>query len=377
MRLRCFLGLTLGWAICADAQILKQDFETGELPLGWMAMGQSTSSVRIARDPAQVRNGTGALAYRYSLDAAAGMSTAVLPAPSQGAFRDLKRIRFWAKSDHDTNLVLVLAEQKPGGGDYASSFWLPANQWQQVDLGLNDFVVNDGAKDAVDADGRLDPDQIQGIALLDLALMFQQMPAENPIAIERLKGEHVILIDDFELLSSSPAPPQPQKRPPGDSILIDGFDRGFLSWLGIGAVRLQLASTEKGPALMAAFRPVDGKVSVCMHRIANVDLTGGKRVAFDLSSENEVTLSVTFETVKGARYHHMIYPPAGRKLFRVNLSFADFERDEDSPADPAGALVAANIKSISIVDVTGMVDGTGKANTIWIGPIEISRKLDR
>ena len=67
----------------------------------------------------------------------------------------------------------------------------------------------------------------------------------------------------------------------------------------------------------------------------------------------------------------MVYPPEGRKVFRVDVSLADFEHDANSPEDPAGRIDASLIKSIAIGDISGLLGGAVADNKIWIGRIEM------
>ena len=365
--------VTLLLAACATAQaqtpVLKHTFEKDTE--GWMAMGAS-GSVKVSKD---AKSGSGALQFSYSLDGK-GMSTAILPAGA-GRLADMRRIRFWVKSDHDTSLGLVLAEKKPGGGDYATLFWAPKGVWQRVDLTLSDFFANDGPTDPVDPDGKLDPDQVEGIGILDFSAFFNQLPEGSPMVVARKSGIHTLLIDDFEILNDA-APATPQK--PG-TILIDSFERGFSNWITLGGMSLSLSASDNpigGPALTASVKAVEGKLTILTRRTNPADLAGAKRLVFDMAAEHEGTFAISIETQKngsaggqGPRYNFMIYPPDGRKVFRVNVSFADFDHDPNSAPDPAGKLDASRIKSIAIGDITALTGGATTDNKIWIGRVEM------
>lgn len=359
-------------AAAAQSTVFKQTFETDTDQ--WMVMGTS-GSVKLSKD---ARSGAGALAFTYSLDGK-GLAPAVLPT-GQGRLAEMRRIRFWMKSDHDATFAVFLGEKKPGGGDYTASVWAPMNVWQQVNLGLPDFVASDGPNDPVDPDGKLDPDQVEGIGILDLSGFLNQMPAESPMVVARKTGQHTLLIDDFEVLGgggvpkSSPLVPSP--------LVIDAFDRGFLQWMTLGGMKLSLASPAGNPigapALAAAIQGVDGKLTVMVRRVNGADIAGAKRLAFDIAAEHEGTFTLSIETKtpssqggQGPRYNFLIYPPEGRKVFRVNVSLADFEHDANSPEDPAGTLEASRIKSISIGDITALAGGAVADNRIWIGRMEM------
>ena len=149
----------------------------------------------------------------------------------------------------------------------------------------------------------------------------------------------------------------------------------------MGGMSLSLSPSDNplgAPALAAAIKSVDGKLGLLLRRINGADFAGAKRLAFDIAAEREGTFTISIETRKpgaaggqGPRYNFLIYPPAESKVFRVNVSLADFEHDANSPADPAGTLEAARIKSIAIGDITALTGGSAADNKIWIGRMDL------
>src|SRR5271169_3161239 len=71
----------------------------------------------------------GAVEFKYQLGTKQ-FAAAVLPADDSVA--KMKSLRFRAKTDHDTNVGVLLSERKPGGGNYVALFWSPANVWQTI-----------------------------------------------------------------------------------------------------------------------------------------------------------------------------------------------------------------------------------------------------
>ena len=359
-------------ALLAPAQtVLNHTFDKDTE--GWLTMG-TNGSVKVCRDIGDVKSGAGSLQFTYSFDGK-GVNTAILPVGA-GRLAEMRRVRFWVKADHDTSLGVILTEKKPGGGDYAAMFWAPKNVWQRVDLGLSDFIANDGPTDPVDSDGKLDPDQVEGFGIVDFASFFNQMPSESPMVVTKKSGTHSLWIDDFEILSNVAT-----KTNKPDSVVVDGFDRGFTEWITLGGVNLGISPGDNpvgGPALTASIKTVDGKIALMLRRVHSAEIAGTKRLAFDIAADHEGTFAISIETRKpgagsgqGPRYNFMVYPPDGRKVFRVNVSLADFEHDANSPEDPAGKLEAARIKSIAIGDITALTGGTAGDNKLWIGRIEM------
>ena len=348
--MRAFLVLLAGIAAATAQPSLDQ----------WKAMGEGGS---VGVDE---KSG---LAFTYSLGVKK-FSAAVLPV--SGELAHMQRIRFRVKADHDTAIGVLLSEHKPGGGDYSAWFWAPSNQWQQIELGPGDFASSDGPNDPVDADGKMDLDQVQGVGVFDLAHFFGSLP-ENPafpVIVAKSAGTHTLLLDDFQILDSA----APRVKASPGAIPIDLFDRGFLQWITLGGIDLKLSTADNPlgrPALQASYEQIEGRYAILVGRLSNLDLSQAKRIAFDIASEHEATLVVSLEvkkagSVQGPRFSATIHPPAGRKVFHVNLSLDTFEQDQNAP----GKLDPARLKSIAITDVTAAGGGDAGSNTIWIGKVE-------
>jgi len=355
--------------------LLRQTFEseTG----GWQALGpEATVSVaRVPSDTGRQHNRTNALAIRYQI-LPKQVSGAYLPALP--AFAHMQSLRFWARSDYDTAIGVVLAEKTPGGGRYTAWAWSPANTWQEIDLAPGDFIANDGPQDPVDADGKLDLDALQNLALIDLGQFFAAAPQEGPVpvAIDRPSGAHTLLIDDFELLSK-PLPAAPKGQPAG---AIDRFDRGFLQWITLGGMKLRRAAESPlgGPALEASYEQTEGTLQVLVRRIgaaaSGPGMSHARRITFDLASLHEAVLVVSLEmknpgAPNGPRFHMTVYPPGNREVFHVDLKLADF--------DGPGNLDPAKIKTLALTDITAGAGGVGQANTIWIGNLAMPEQAPR
>jgi hypothetical protein len=329
--------------------LIHQTFDSDTA--GWTAMGQGAVAVT-----------KGALSFTYELKPKT-FGVAVLPAPPEIAA--MRRLRFRIRSDRDTVLGVLLSEKKPGGGDYSALFWSPANVWQQIELTPADFSANDGPTDPVDADGKLDLDAVQGIAIVDVAQFFVSMPdsPDFPMVIDRPSGTHTFLMSDFQVLSGAPGP----GRRTGE---IDSFHRGFLEWITLGGMKLNLSAADNplgAPALQASYEQNEGRYAVLSRRIGQLDLSKAGRLAFDVASVHDATLVVALETKSaggkpGPRYNMTIYAPAAQEVFHVSLNLADFEGP--------GKLDPAQLKTLLITDVTAAQGGATQSNTIWLGKVE-------
>lgn len=249
-------------------------------------------------------------------------------------------------------VAVLLSERKPGGGNYTAIFWAPANTWQAVELAPGDFILSDGPNDPRDSNGKLDLDSVEGIGIADMGQFFLNQPnnPDVPMAIERPTGAHTLLIAGFEMLGGAAAPPA----------AIDSFDRGFLQWITMGGVKLNLAARENPlgmPALEAMTMAEDGRYGLLVRRVSNLNLAKAQRLTFDLASEKETTLVISLEGPSGQRYNLPVYPPGKREVFHVRVRLADFEGQ--------GKFDPAEWKSIAIADTLG------ERNTIWIGKVGV------
>ncbi len=333
---------------------------------GWTAMGDG-AEVRTTRDAARVRPGHAALEFTYDL-APKRFAGATLGAPeSIGRMRSL---RFWARSDHNTALGVLLAEKKPGGGNYIAWFWAPANAWQAIELVPGDFTVADGPNDPVDSDGKLDIDQVNGIGIFDLAQFFSQFAAnsELPLSVAEQSGRHSLLLDSFEV---SADPPTHAAAATAGSIPIDPPGRAFVQWVTPGEMEIKAGGAD-GPlgagAVQAAYRPTGERIEVLVRRVAGTPLAAAKRLVFDIASEREAALLVVIETTQpgggtGARFTMPIYPPGGREVFHADLKLADF--------DGPGQFDPARWRTIAIVETPG---GDSGPNTLWIGHVAVAER---
>jgi hypothetical protein len=324
---------------------------------GWMALGEDS----------QLQASADGMTYTYDVGAKK-FSGAVLSAPPD--FARMRSVRFSLKSDHDTAMAVLLTEKKPGGGNYAAWFWAPANVRQQIELTPTDFTVTDGLGDPVDADGKLDLDQVEGIGIVDLAQFQLARPrtADTP-ATPVSARRHTFTIADFAITGGPGSAPAAERR--GDAAL-DSFDRGFLDWVAVGGMRLQLSSARDplgAPAMQASYRQKDGQLELLVRRVGNPALASARHLSFDIASEREVTLVVALEMKKpggsggeGPRFSLPIYPPGGREVFHVDLNLADFK-------GPTGTFDPSQWRTIAIMDATEP-GGTEPENTIWIGKME-------
>ena len=291
-------------------------------------------------------------------------SMAVLPTPA-AKLAGMTHLQFRVRTDVSTGVAVLLAEKKPGG-DYSTVFWSPKGEWQQIDLTPADFVLNDGPKDPKDPDGRLDLDQVEHIAVLDLGSMFAQAGANPMMAFTKIAGEHKLDLEAMRVVTG-------RGKTEAHGVVIDDFQRGFLGWFTPGGGELVLSKSGNllgKPAMEFRYLQDPGKVAVAMHGLGQTDLRQTKELVFEVASKLDAHMVVMLEMQKvdgkpGPRYN-LDFEISGGQTGHMRMPFEEFTLAEDSPPDPAGHLDLGKVRSIGLADVRGLLTGAMEENTVWV-----------
>jgi hypothetical protein len=254
---------------------------------------------------------------------------------------------------------VVLSEKQPGG-TYAALCWSTGNTWQQVELLPSDFHLNSGPKDPVDPDGKLDLDAIANLTILDTSIFISGNANPAPLVVESHLGKRTLAIDGFEILSVSGA------KAPAKNV-IDAFTSPQLQWMTLGGAVMK---PESG-GLRADYEQFDGKSIIFSRQLANVDLRGMDKLAFDISSEVDTQLLMSFEMqspgkAQVPRFNALVEVPGGGKVAHREVVLSAFEHGPDSPE---GELDWSKLKAFSMIDITGTATHETAKNSLWIGNI--------
>ena len=333
--------------------LLRQTFETGDP--GWLTVGKS-ATVRITHDSADVKNGSGALAFDYTVGE--GVAIAALPLKDVDTAR-IDRVRFWMKTDVPTPLAVVLNEKKPGG-NYSAVCWSVGNTWQLVELSPSDFHLNQGPNDPVDPDGKLDLDAVENLALLDLSTIVGVKTDPNaPFVSESHAGKHAFFVDDFELWTGSATVARSKSA-------LDDFSTPQLQWLTLGGSELK----PEHAGMRATYGQMGDQVVVLLRHLGKVDLREDTKLAFDVASDQPAALVMTFECnapgkAQGPRYNAQVDIEGGGKVNHREVVLSAFEAGPETD----GPVKLDQLKSFSIIDITGQGSGATRKNSLWIGNI--------
>lgn len=318
----------------ATEPVLWQNFADG--PGGWISMGEN----------AALHTAEGSLQFTYTTRPAS-LSLAYLPVANLpiGEFQSLK---FEVRTDVPMPVAVVLSESKPGGGNYNAVVWSVGPLWQNVVLVPADFAVSDGPTDPVDADHRLDPDQVETVAFLDLGQLFSSLASRGnaPFHVETHDGTHTISIRAFEI-SRDPLPAAAND-------VVDNFSTAMSSWFTPGGASFE----QNGGALSISYRQLAEEFVAFVRQVPAHNYKAATHLTLDVASDRPAQLIIAITERRsgaeaGARYHGEFFVPGGGKLDHRELSLAALDLDENGPPDPDRKLNSENIQSIAIVDMTG------------------------
>ncbi len=335
-------------AFAADP-ILKNTFATNTE--GWVTMGKPGSTLTAEG---------GALVFGYTADAKS-MSVAVRPL-ADVQLQGLKSVRFEVKTDSPFALAVVLSEHKPGGASYTANIWSSGNTWQPVVLSLADFIEGEGPNEPADSDGKLDPDQLEGVGLIDVSQIFSR--PGGPIFSMPHEGHHTISVRNFTL-SPDPVAPLP-------AMTVEDFSRPQPMWVSPGPATL----TQADGALKIAYQQQADQAVVFVRPLQKRDYKGATHLAFDISSTRPgqfiwaLSEGRNHSPTEGARYNCDFVILDTNKLDHRELDLSAFNLDANGPADKNGKLDLDNLRTLSLIDFSQQ-DGP---NTLTISNIHFVTK---
>jgi hypothetical protein len=337
---------------------VNQNFK--ETAGGWTTVGASAKA-SVSHDAEITSPIAGALKLEYAITKG-DFSAIYLPVIS-GDWARAKSIKFRVHTDANTLLAVTLQEQD--GGKYLSLIQAPKDAWQTVELSTSDFILGQDPGDPKDPDGKLDMDRISNISIFDVSQFF--LAIDNPGLSELLdikKGNHALYLDSF-VVSTEAVPTSAAST--GDDVQIDTLVHPQIAWLGLGVSKIS-RSTEKpldGPSLRVDYHQRPGKPCVITRSISSWLLTGSKTLSLDLASAQPAQLIVQLEQVDGGKYNMSVAVAGGSVVQHKKLLLSGFIRSDDSK-DTETKPHLALVKSITIIDASGMISQADHDNTLWV-----------
>jgi len=355
-------GACLAGAQTPSAPLVNLSFKDSSG--GWMVLGGS-SKMSISHDPEIAIPTAGALKYDYAITK--GEFSGLYMPIALGDWAKAKSVKFRVHADTATLLAIALQEQD--GGRYVSMVQVPKDAWQPIELSTSDFILSQDPGDPKDPDGKLDMDRVTNIAIADVSQYFLAMdnqPLVNLLDIK--KGNHAMYIDSFTV-GTDPIPAGSASK--GDEIQVETFVHPQLSWFSLGGIKLSRSVAAKpleGPALRAEYHQTPGKPAVLSRALPSWILSGAKTLSFDVASVQPTKLIVQLEQIDGGKYNMVVDLPGGSVSQHKTLLLSGFARGDDSKDSDTKPHLAL-VKSLTLIDVTGMIDQSDHDTTLWINHI--------
>lgn len=346
------------------------------LPFAWSFEATDVGRLAMALGGAEVGfttaaeasfQGSRALEVRYAF-----RPDPLVKPPPQGVFlfgspRDLsplQSLRLALKTETSFSLLVGLVEA--GGTVYAAPVFSSAGQWRQIMLAVADLSLTVGAPDA---NGRLDLDQIAGVAVLETYGAAQRlaMPGVH-FANER---RHFWL--DEVVLSNSALPAETVALPPESPAveIIDSCDRPGARFLVAGLFDCKLTTEKAGADRALCYRfeyTLPGKSAAAFLRWpVRGALAGTGSLCLSLRADRALWLMLLAQEAGGATYTAEIEIAPSEEWTKVSAAWGDF-RLAAGAEDRSGRLDPEEIVMLGLVDHSTLLPLSEEPipTTLWL-----------
>lgn len=355
-----------GNAAFAEPQVLKAwNFEQ-ELE-GWLTPDPQ-GKLSVCKEAAHVHNGGGSLQFAYKLRVGAqGEFPGVAFAPVEGQ-AGLAALHLAVEASVSAPVLVLLREQDES--NYVYLCYVPAGKWQVLDLPLADFSLEDESKDE---NGKLDPEQVVGLGLVDPATWLLQAGQQPgfPFAVS-LPAERTLWVDEVQLLSEAPRKLRAAQGPGGaEALMLEDCD-GDPSYFGaLGGLNLRARSDSDQAVAESSLRldydlPAKTVLAV-MRPLRRGVLTGYQSIVFSARAGADTRLVVSLEESDKSRYSALVELPASNwQQFTVRLR--DLKLDDES-VDPDEGLQLDKVRNLQFVDASSIISDKDSANSLWLDEI--------
>ncbi len=347
--------VALAFALPSPAQAAPQAVFKPE-PGAWSVLGAGAQA-GPTRDAGWTRSQEPALDYRYQAGKGQ-VSVLVLPI-ERAALARAGGLSFAAKASHMTNLTVSLEEQS--GRRWTASALLNADQWRNVQISFEDFVLAiEGGASAVN-NGRLDAERIQRLTIVDTGAMLASASGDVMRLFGIEAGSRRLVLDEL-MFTGMPTRDATQ----AGARALDGFDRPTLPWSAFGANRAEPSTapplTQAG--LVVDYRKQTGLVTSLLRQMPSGALAGADGVELSLASRVKTSLVLKLEQSDGDKFETGFDLPGDSALHTLRLKLADFKRSDDSRSRSA-KVDAAKVSTLMILDIGGLFASKGE-NRLWL-----------
>lgn len=404
MRIAVFVSVALSlclWVVphCENGRIIKQ-WEFEEDTGNWSTIDPE-GEIRRTEAEGTVFAGEGALelAYRQRTPASAdderqseqkekdtegeekgkqkeeGFPGAAI-VPLEVSLEGLSDISFAVGTTYSLPLSVALREEDESS--YNATVWSGAGQWNEVELQLDDFILED---DSLDENDKLDVDQVRTLAIVDLsvfgrALQEQGLPFRGPpprdirLFLDNVQLRAVSASEKQEKGDIGQAPEQKEDDSAdaagGDDerVTIDNCNSSTIQWLPLGGQELSMTvqgADETDRHLQVKFVAQPGSIFALMRGMRAGTLAGCKAIVFDRKVEFSRMMVASLQMEGGGRFFKPLEKAKAGEWQTVKIMMSEFQPDKNSgassPVDPA------KIKDFGLADISAIAENTISANT--------------
>lgn len=367
----------LPWVQAAAQQdvLFRADFE--EDLSGFVSL-DPTAELTVLTDPEVALAGDGALQLQYVQAPGHpelpgwGLPGAVV-LPLLDGLPGLTEVSFGLASALSTPVTVMLVEDDDGPR-YSTVLWSAAGAWQEYSLGLADFYPDrDGPEDP---NGRLDPERVTGLAIIDADGFVRAIEATSPLFASQDFAEQTLWLDEFVLRAGEPPEPAAPEGPVPLAHYVPPM-RGFLVVGGLDKLVAAEEQEDGQTALRIDYSTPAQTLFAVIHTLAPEALADARAIGFQVRTEHATMLVVALEERRGpgdinkSSYHAMVAIEPGEQFETITLPLSEFRLGDDQ-TDPDGALDPELVSTLLIIDASAAIGNAEVINTLRLrAPVAI------
>lgn len=365
------IGLVFAATPCwAQDSLLRFDFEQDEAE--WITLDPQ-AQLGLTWTAENVYKGTGALELKYTQASQAPEEGEGIPGamvvPIEMGLPGLQTLELVLKTTASIPVVLSLAETDES--NYLCMVFCTAGQWHPITLSVDDFTLDENS---FDENGRLDPELIKSLALIDAAFFLRAVAqGEIPIYVEPAAPETTIWLDEVNL-RTVPLSDETSGLPPkdGEAVVIDTCDRPTFKWLALGGKDIRLSHNTENAAAGGCYRidysvPV-GTIFGLLRPIKVGSLAGTRRLELSIKSSVDISFLLTLEESDKSSYTLQV-PVGGMQPWqRLMINYTQLRLGDDSQ-DENGQLDPDQIKSLTLVDLSALTTFQDSQSALWLDDV--------
>ena len=360
--------------------VLGFDFEKDLKP--WYSL-DTHAKLDLTTDAAHVRSGAQSLQFAYTQRPPAaqwgpdGIPGGLMATLASGA-ADATVLHFSIRAQRAMPLVagIYLPE-----GSYASSLWVPADKWLDVDLPTTNLIPDPG-NDAAHSTSTVNMAQVAQLALVDGTPMLTLEAPLVPYPLSKPTfAAQAVWLDDVNFVAAAlPAEAPAHPVTGGVPVIIDTCRHKFAQWVCFGGDMVDVSETPDeatGPGLRASYTATRGTAVALIRSFKPGLLQKAKRLDISLKvsadSVIDVILAPPADTTGAAKSNApsfvrslTITASQGWRRFTLPLVTTDPMKPAPTPVD------ASKFGTLMVVDRTAAAQtsaGKTHANVLQVDDV--------